>query len=57
MSGHKNIPVEERRRLREKKIKKQYPDINLLFLDFDYGTSQVNVHNRLHFMLMEKEAK
>lgn len=41
----------------EKKIKKQYPDINLLFLDFDYGTSQVNVHNRLHFMLMEKEAK
>lgn len=41
----------------EKKIKKQYPDINLLFLDFDYGTSQVNVHNRLHFMLMEQEAK
>ena len=41
----------------EKKIKKEYPDINLLFLDFDYGTSEVNVHNRLHFMLMEKEEK
>lgn len=41
----------------EKKMKKQYPDINLLFLDFDYGTSEVNVHNRLHFMLMEQEAK
>jgi predicted nucleotide-binding protein (sugar kinase/HSP70/actin superfamily) len=39
----------------EKRIKKEYPDINLLFLDFDYGTSQVNVLNRLHFMLMEKE--
>ncbi|MBN2787624.1 MAG: 2-hydroxyacyl-CoA dehydratase [Paludibacteraceae bacterium] len=39
----------------EKKIKKEFPDINLLFLDFDYGTSEVNVHNRLHFMLMDKE--
>lgn len=39
----------------EKKIKKEFPDINLLFLDFDYGTSEVNVHNRLHFMLMGKE--
>ncbi len=39
----------------EKKIKKEYPNINLLFLDFDYGTSEVNVHNRLHFMLMDKE--
>lgn len=36
----------------EKKMKKEYPDINLLFLDFDYGTTQVNVLNRLHFMLM-----
>ena len=41
----------------EKKIKKDYPDINLLFLDFDYGTSEVNVHNRLHFMLLGKEEK
>jgi len=41
----------------EKKIKKNYPEINLLFLDFDYGTSEVNIHNRLHFMLMEKEEK
>ncbi|MDA3846805.1 MAG: acyl-CoA dehydratase activase-related protein, partial [Vallitaleaceae bacterium] len=39
----------------EKKIKEEYPDINLLFLDFDYGTSEVNVHNRLHFMMMENE--
>ena len=40
----------------EKKMKKEYPDINLLFLDFDYGTTQVNVLNRLHFMLMGNEA-
>lgn len=39
----------------EKKMKKRYPDINLLFLDFDYGTTQVNVLNRLHFMLMDNE--
>lgn len=38
----------------EKKIKAEYPDINLLFLDFDYGTSQVNVLNRLHFMLAKE---
>lgn len=37
----------------EKKMKNTYPDVNLLFLDFDYGTSQVNVLNRLHFMLMD----
>lgn len=41
----------------EKRIKKQYPELNLLFLDFDYGTSPVNVHNRLHFMLMANEEK
>lgn len=37
----------------EKKMKTQYPDINLLFLDFDYGTSEVNVHNRLQFLINE----
>ncbi|MDR2868601.1 MAG: acyl-CoA dehydratase activase-related protein [Bacteroidales bacterium] len=35
----------------EKKIKKTYPKMNLLFLDFDGGTSEANVLNRLHFML------
>jgi predicted nucleotide-binding protein (sugar kinase/HSP70/actin superfamily) len=35
----------------EKKIKQTYPNMNLLFLDFDSGVSDVNVHNRLHFML------
>ena len=37
----------------EKKMKTQYPEINLLFLDFDYGTSEVNVHNRLQFLINE----
>ena len=35
----------------EKKIKQHYPKMNLLFLDFDSGVSDVNVHNRLHFMV------
>ncbi|MFH2133165.1 MAG: hypothetical protein ABIK68_22520 [bacterium] len=35
----------------ETRIKKQYPKMNLLFLDFDSGTSEVNVLNRLHFMV------
>ncbi len=35
----------------EKKIKKTYPKMNLLFLDFDGGTSEANVLNRLHFMI------
>lgn len=35
----------------EKKIKKSYPKMNLLFLDFDGGTSEANVLNRLHFMI------
>ncbi|MDR1678805.1 MAG: acyl-CoA dehydratase activase [Prevotellaceae bacterium] len=39
----------------EKRIRAAHPDLNLLYLDFDYGTSPVNVHNRLHFMLMGKE--
>jgi predicted CoA-substrate-specific enzyme activase len=28
-----------------------YPDLNLLFLDLDAGTSDVNIHNRLHFFV------
>jgi predicted nucleotide-binding protein (sugar kinase/HSP70/actin superfamily) len=35
----------------EKRIKNFYPRMNLLFLDFDSGVSDVNVHNRLHFMI------
>jgi predicted nucleotide-binding protein (sugar kinase/HSP70/actin superfamily) len=34
----------------EKRIKKLYPRMNLLFLDFDLGTSEANIFNRLHFM-------
>jgi predicted nucleotide-binding protein (sugar kinase/HSP70/actin superfamily) len=32
-----------------------YPEMNLLFLDFDNGISQANMLNRLHFMV--KNAK
>ncbi len=35
----------------EKRIKKIYPQMNLLFLDFDGSTSEANVFNRLHFMV------
>lgn len=35
----------------ERRYKELYPDLSLLFLDFDAGTSEANVANRLHFML------
>ncbi|MBN2755727.1 MAG: 2-hydroxyacyl-CoA dehydratase [Bacteroidales bacterium] len=35
----------------EKRIKDRFSDMNLLFLDFDADTSEVNILNRLHFML------
>lgn len=35
----------------EKRLKERYPNLSLLFLDFDSGTSEANVRNRLHFML------
>jgi len=35
----------------EKRIKDLFPSMNLLFLDFDADTSEVNVLNRLHFMV------
>ncbi len=35
----------------EGRVKRLYPMVNLLFLDFDAGTSEVNVLNRLHFMI------
>ncbi|MCK9220586.1 MAG: acyl-CoA dehydratase activase-related protein [Bacteroidales bacterium] len=39
----------------EMKIKSLYPDVNLLFLDFDSGTSRVNILNRLHFLIQNIE--
>lgn len=39
----------------EKTIKEKYPKVNLLFLDFDDGASEVNVLNRLHFMVKNIE--
>lgn len=35
----------------EKRLKKFYPDINLLYLDIDGGMAEVNLQNRLHFLL------
>jgi len=35
----------------EKKMRKLYPELNILFLDFDGGTSEANVFNRLHFLI------
>ncbi|MDL2254796.1 acyl-CoA dehydratase activase-related protein, partial [Bacteroidales bacterium OttesenSCG-928-J16] len=39
----------------EKQVKKVYPGMQMLFLDFDADTSEANVLNRLHFMV--KNAK
>lgn len=35
----------------EKRIKKIYPDMGLLYLDIDGGMAEVNLQNRLHFMI------
>ena len=35
----------------EKRIRDRYPNMNLLFLDFDSGMNEVNILNRLHFMV------
>lgn len=35
----------------ERKYKDIYPDLSLLYLDFDAGTSEANVVNRLHFLI------
>ncbi len=35
----------------EKKMKETYPDLNILYLDRDSGTSQVNAVNRLDFLV------
>ena len=36
----------------EKKLKSLYNRLNLLFLDMDSGMSEVNILNRLHFIVM-----
>ena len=35
----------------EKKLKEMYPHLNLLSLDMDAGASEVNILNRLHFLV------
>jgi predicted nucleotide-binding protein (sugar kinase/HSP70/actin superfamily) len=35
----------------ERRLKQLYPDMNLLYLDVDGGTAEVNLRNRLHFMM------
>ncbi|GHT48680.1 2-hydroxyglutaryl-CoA dehydratase [Bacteroidia bacterium] len=35
----------------EKRLKKFYPNVNLLFLDVDASTAEVNLQNRLHFLI------
>lgn len=35
----------------EKRAREVYPNLNLLFLDFDSGMSEANIVNRLHFMI------
>ena len=36
----------------EKKVKELYPELSLLFLDFDSDISEVNIINRLQFIIM-----
>jgi predicted CoA-substrate-specific enzyme activase len=35
----------------EKRIKEKYPNMNILYLDIDGGVAEVNLQNRLHFMI------
>jgi predicted CoA-substrate-specific enzyme activase len=35
----------------ENRLRTLYPGLNMLFLDFDPGTSEVNILNRLHFLV------
>ncbi|MFV0605405.1 MAG: acyl-CoA dehydratase activase-related protein [Niabella sp.] len=35
----------------EKRIKKFYPNMNMLYLDVDGGIAEVNLQNRLHFLI------
>ena len=35
----------------EKRLKKLYPDVSLLYLDIDGSIADVNLQNRLHFLI------
>jgi predicted nucleotide-binding protein (sugar kinase/HSP70/actin superfamily) len=35
----------------ERRLKQFYPEMNLLYLDIDGGMAEVNLHNRLHFLV------
>ncbi|MDR1974166.1 MAG: acyl-CoA dehydratase activase-related protein [Bacteroidales bacterium] len=35
----------------EKRLKQFYPSVNILYLDIDGGMAEVNLHNRLHFLM------
>lgn len=35
----------------EKRLKKIYPDVSMLYLDIDGGMAEVNLQNRLHFLI------
>ncbi|MDR0680361.1 MAG: hypothetical protein LBG15_00695, partial [Dysgonamonadaceae bacterium] len=35
----------------ERRLKQFYPEMNLLCLDIDGGMAEVNLHNRLHFLI------
>jgi len=37
----------------EKRLRSHYPNMNLLYLDIDGGMAEVNLQNRLHFMMQE----
>lgn len=37
----------------EKRLRKLYPETSLLYLDIDGGMAEVNLQNRLHFMIQE----
>lgn len=41
----------------EKRTRSLYPELNLLFLDFDSGMSDVNIFNRLHFIAQHAISK
>jgi len=35
----------------ERSLKRRFPELNILFLDMDAGSSEVNLYNRLNFMV------
>ncbi|HPX44051.1 MAG TPA: hypothetical protein PLN46_06970, partial [Bacteroidales bacterium] len=41
----------------EKRTKELFPNMNLLFLDFDSGMSEANIYNRLHFMIRNAQVE